>query len=72
MKSEIEKLSPPFVNLTIYALAMTINHCYWERDYKRHCVRQAEKEALKSHFWKQGKLPPPVLSWPPRTRQICL
>ena len=39
----------------MYALAMTIDHRYWERDRKRHCVRQAEKEALESHSWKQGK-----------------
>jgi len=39
----------------MYALAMTINYCYWERDRKCHHTRQVEKEALKSHFWKQGK-----------------
>jgi len=39
----------------MYTLAMTIDHCYWERDRKHHCARQAEKEALESHFWKQGK-----------------
>ena len=39
----------------MYALAMTINHCYWEKDCERHRARQAEKEALKSHSWKQGK-----------------
>jgi len=39
----------------MYALAMTINHCYWERDHERHHARQAEKEALKSHSQKQGK-----------------
>ena len=39
----------------MYALAMTIDHHYWERDRKRHRARQAEKEALKSHSWKQGK-----------------
>ena len=33
----------------MYALAMTINHCYWERDRERHRARQAEKEALESH-----------------------
>ena len=33
----------------IYALAMTINHHYWEYDYKCYCIRQAEKEALESH-----------------------
>ena len=39
----------------MYALAMTINHCYWERDHEHHCARQAEKEALKSYSRKQGK-----------------
>jgi len=39
----------------MYALAMTIDHHYWERDRKRHCARQAEKETLESHSWKQGK-----------------
>ena len=34
---------------------MTIDHWYWERDYKCRCARQAEKEALKSHSQKQGK-----------------
>jgi len=39
----------------MYALAMTINHRYWERDCKHHHARQAEKEALESHSWKQEK-----------------
>jgi len=39
----------------MYALAMTIDHRYWERDHERHHARQAEKEALKSHSRKQGK-----------------
>jgi len=39
----------------MYALAMTINHCYWERDCECHHARQVEKEALESHSWKQGK-----------------
>jgi len=39
----------------MYALAMTIDHRYWEWERERHCARQAEKEALESHFWKQGK-----------------
>ena len=39
----------------MYALAMTIDHCYWERDHERHRARQVEKEALESHSWKQGK-----------------
>ena len=39
----------------MYALVMTIDHRYWERDCERHRARQAEKEALESHFWKQGK-----------------
>ena len=34
---------------------MTIDHCYWERDCERHRARQAEKKALESHSWKQGK-----------------
>ena len=41
----------------MYALAMTIDHRYWERDRERHHARQAEKEALESHSWKQGKAP---------------
>jgi len=39
----------------MYALVMTIDHCYWERDRERHHARQAEKEALESHSQKQGK-----------------
>ena len=39
----------------MYALAMTIDHCYWERDCKCHCVRQVKKEALEFHSQKQGK-----------------
>jgi len=39
----------------MYVLAMTINHCYWERDDERHRARQVEKEALESHSRKQGK-----------------
>ena len=39
----------------IDALAMTINHCYWKWDCKCHHTRQVEKEALKSHSWKQEK-----------------
>ena len=39
----------------MYALAMTIDHRYWERDHERHHARQAEKEALESHSRKQGK-----------------
>jgi len=39
----------------MYTLAMTIDHRYWERDHERHHARQAEKEALKSHSWKQEK-----------------
>ena len=34
---------------------MTIDYRYWERDRERHYARQAEKEALESHSWKQGK-----------------
>jgi len=40
----------------MYALAMTINHCYWERDHEHYCARQVEKEALKSYSRKQGKV----------------
>jgi len=39
----------------MYALAITINHHYWEQDHKYHHTRQIEKEALKSHSWKQKK-----------------
>jgi len=39
----------------MYALAMTIDHRYWERDRECHCARQAEKEVLESHSWKQEK-----------------
>ena len=39
----------------IYTLAMTIDHCCWKRDRKYHHARQAEKEALESHSWKQEK-----------------
>jgi len=39
----------------MYALAMTINHCYWEQDCECHCARQAEKETLESHSQKQEK-----------------
>jgi len=39
----------------MYALVITINHCYWKRDRKCYHARQAEKEVLKSHSWKQGK-----------------
>ena len=39
----------------MYALVMTIDHRYWERDCERHRARQVEKEALESHSRKQGK-----------------
>ena len=39
----------------MYALVMTIDHCYWEREHKCHHARQTEKEALESHSRKQGK-----------------
>ena len=39
----------------MYVLAITIDHCYWERDCEYYHARQAEKEALESHSWKQGK-----------------
>ena len=41
----------------MYALAMTIDHRYWERDRERHRARQAEKEVLESHSQKQEKAP---------------
>ena len=34
---------------------MTINHYYWEWDHKRYYARQAEKETIESHSWKQEK-----------------
>ena len=40
----------------MYTLAMTIDHCYWKWDYECHHARQVEKEALESHFQKQGKI----------------
>jgi len=39
----------------MYALAMTIDHCYWERDCEHYRARQAKKEALESYSRKQGK-----------------
>ena len=39
----------------MYALVMTIDHCYWKRDREHHRARQVEKEALESHSQKQGK-----------------
>ena len=39
----------------MYALAMTIDHCYWEQNYECYRVRQVEKEAFEFYFWKQGK-----------------
>jgi len=39
----------------MYALAITINHHYWERDHEHHHARQVEKEAFESHSQKQGK-----------------
>jgi len=39
----------------MYALVMTIDHHYWERDREHHHARQVEKEALESHSQKQGK-----------------
>ena len=39
----------------MYVLAITIDYCYWEWDCKCHCARQVEKEAFKSHSWKQEK-----------------
>ena len=37
------------------ALAMTIDHYYWEWDHEHHHARQVEKEAFEPHSWKQGK-----------------
>jgi len=39
----------------MYALVMTIDHHYWKCDRKCHHARQAKKEALESHSWKQEK-----------------
>ena len=50
-----QKQGKPILFQNIYALVMTINHHYQERDHKYHYARQAEKEALESHFQKQGK-----------------
>jgi len=50
-----QKQGKPTSFQDIYALAMTINHHYWEQDCERHHARQVEKEALESHSWKQGK-----------------
>ena len=50
-----QKQGKPTSFQDMYALAMTIDHHYWERDCECHHTRQAEKEALESHSWKQGK-----------------
>ena len=50
-----QKQVKPTLFQNMYALAMTINHCYWECDCKCHCVRQVKKEALESHSQKQEK-----------------
>jgi len=39
----------------MYALVMTINHCYCKCDCKCYHTRQVEKEAFKSHSQKQRK-----------------
>ena len=39
----------------IYALAITIDHCYCKYDCKCYYTKQIEKKAFKSHFWKQDK-----------------
>ena len=49
------KQGKPTLFQDIYALEMTIDHCYWKYNYKYHHARQTEKEALKSHFQKQSK-----------------
>ena len=51
----IQEQGKPILFQNMYVLAMTIDHYYWEWDCKHHYTRQAEKEALKSHSWKQGK-----------------
>ena len=51
----IQEQGKPTSFQDMYALAMTINHRYWEREHEHHRARQAEKEALKSHSQKQGK-----------------
>ena len=51
----IQKQEKPTSFQNMYVLAITIDYRYWERDYKCHHARQAEKETLKSHFQKQGK-----------------
>jgi len=51
----IQEQGKPTSFQDIYTLAMTIDHCYWERDCKCHRARQVEKEALESHSQKQGK-----------------
>ena len=45
----------PILFQDMYTLAMTMNHHYQECDHKHHCARQAEKEVLESHSWKQEK-----------------
>ena len=49
------KQGKPTLLQDMYALAITIDHCYWERDCEYLCVRQTEKEALESHSWKQER-----------------
>jgi len=49
------KQGKPILFQDMYALAMTINHYYWECDHEHHCARQVEKEALESYSQKQGK-----------------
>ena len=39
----------------MYALAITIDYYYWERDREYHHARQVEKEALESYSQKQEK-----------------
>ena len=51
----IQKQGKPTSFQDMYALAMTINHCYWEYNHKCHCTRQVEKETFESHSWKQKK-----------------
>ena len=51
----IQEQGRPTSFQNMYALAMTINHCYWEQDHEHYCARQVKKEALESHSQKQGK-----------------
>ena len=49
------KQEKPISFQNMYTLAITINYHYQEHNCKHYCTRHVEKEALKSHSWKQGK-----------------